>query len=106
MLGGVDGVIVPGGFGDRGIEGMISLHTGPASTRCPCSASASVCRWPLWRYARHVLGLADAPTPVSSSRTANPVIDLMPEQKDITDKGGTMRLGVSLQADPHRYPQL
>ena len=91
----MDGVLVPGGFGDRGIEGMISaIYWYARDNKVP--------------YLRHLPGYADGrcrvrpprrwvwptPTPVSSSENGpNPVIDLMPDQKDITDKGGTMRLG-------------
>ena len=93
MLGGVDGVIVPGGFGDRGIEGMISSIYWARVNKVPMFGICLGMQMAVVEYARHVLGLADAHSGEFVENGPNPVIDLMPEQKDITDKGGTMRLG-------------
>ena len=92
-LKGVDGVIVPGGFGDRGIEGMISSIYWARVNKVPLFGICLGMQMAVVEYARHVLGLTDAHSGEFVNECPNPVIDLMPEQKDITDKGGTMRLG-------------
>ena len=93
QLKGVDGVIVPGGFGDRGIEGMISSIYWARTNKVPLFGICLGMQMAVVEYARHVLGLSDAHSGEFVTECPNPVIDLMPEQKDITDKGGTMRLG-------------
>jgi CTP synthase len=92
MLGGVDGVLVPGGFGDRGVEGMISAIRYAREHRVPYFGICLGMQMAVVEFARHVAGLADAHSS-ELSETTHPVIDLMPEQRDITEKGGTMRLG-------------
>ncbi len=92
-LDGVDGVIVPGGFGDRGIEGMISSIRWARENKIPLFGICLGMQMAVVEYARNVLGLKDAHSGEFVENGANPVIDLLPEQKDITDKGGTMRLG-------------
>ena len=95
LLAGADGVLVPGGFGDRGIEGMIAAVR---YAREHCIPYFGIClgmQMAVIEFARHVLGWADASSSEFSS-TAHPVIDLMPDQVNVTAKGGTMRLG--------RYP--
>ena len=89
----VDGVIVPGGFGSRGTEGKIEAirycreHDVPFLGLCLGFQMAVV------EYARHVLGLEDAHSAELVEDTPHPVIDLLPEQKEMEDMGGTMRLG-------------
>ena len=94
-LAGCSGILVPGGFGDRGIEGMIAAVR-YARERCiPYFGICLGMQMAVIEFARHVLGWADASSSEFSS-TAHPVIDLMPDQVNVTAKGGTMRLG--------RYP--
>ncbi len=94
LLGNVDGVLVPGGFGDRGIEGKIvaieyaRTHKKPFLGICLGMQLASI------EFARNVLGLEDANSSEINPATTNPVIDLLPEQKDVEDLGGTLRLGL------------
>lgn len=92
-LSGVNGIIVPGGFGDRGIEGMISAIYWARVNRIPMFGVCLGMQMAVVEYARHVLGLKDAQSGEFLEDGPDPVIDLMPEQKDITNKGGTMRLG-------------
>ena len=96
VLEGCDGVLVPGGFGDRGIEGMITAIRYAREHRVPFLGICLGMQMAVVEFARHVLGMADAHSSEFSSTTAHPVIDLMPDQAGVTDKGGTMRLG--------RYP--
>ena len=90
---GVDGIIVPGGFGDRGIEGMIETarycreHDLPYFGLCLGMQIATI------EFARHVLGHEDANSTEMDHGTSHPVIDFMPGQYEEIDKGGTMRLG-------------
>ena len=91
-LAGVDGVLVPGGFGDRGIEGMITAIRYARENRIPFFGICLGMQMAVVEFARHVAGIPDAHSSELSD-TENPVIDLMPEQRDVTDKGGTMRLG-------------
>ncbi|MEI3348746.1 MAG: CTP synthase [Dysosmobacter sp.] len=95
-LEGCDGVLVPGGFGDRGIEGMITAIRYAREHQVPFLGICLGMQMAVVEFARHVLGMADANSSEFSSTTAHPVIDLMPDQAGVTDKGGTMRLG--------RYP--
>ena len=94
MLDDVDGVLVPGGFGDRGVEGKIvateyaRINKKPFFGICLGMQLASI------EYARNVLGLKDAHSSELNPETTNPIIDLLPEQKDIEDLGGTLRLGL------------
>lgn len=89
----VDGIIVPGGFGNRGIEGMISSAKYARENNIPYFGICLGMQISVIEYARHVCGLADANSSEINPETTNPVIDIMPDQKNITDKGGTMRLG-------------
>ena len=94
LLGDVAGVLVPGGFGDRGIEGKIAAieyartHKKPFLGICLGMQLASI------EFARNVLGLEDANSSGINPATTNPIIDLLPEQKDVEDLGGTLRLGL------------
>ncbi|MBP1561339.1 MAG: CTP synthase [Oscillospiraceae bacterium] len=93
MLGGCDGIIVPGGFGDRGIEGMIESIRYARENKVPLFGICLGMQMAVIEYARNVLGLAGANS-TEFGETPYPVIDIMEDQKDITEKGGTMRLGL------------
>lgn len=93
ILSGVDGVIVPGGFGQRGIEGMITAIRYARETSIPCLGICLGMQLMIVEYSRNVLGLADANSAEFDPQSKNHVIDLMPEQKDVVQIGGTMRLG-------------
>ena len=92
LLAGCAGIIVPGGFGNRGIEGMISAVCWARENQVPYLGICLGMQMAVVEFARHVAGLADAHSSELAA-TAHPVIDLMPDQQGITDKGGTMRLG-------------
>ncbi|MDT3700101.1 MAG: CTP synthase [Thermincola sp.] len=90
---GVDGILVPGGFGDRGIEGKIKAIKYAREWKVPFLGICLGMQCAVIEFARHV-GLARANSSEFDFNTPYPVIDLLPEQKDIEDKGGTMRLGL------------
>lgn len=92
-LSGCTGVLVPGGFGDRGIEGMITAVRYAREHKVPYFGICLGMQMAVIEFARHVLGWADANSAEFSSTTAHPVIALMADQVDVTEKGGTMRLG-------------
>lgn len=92
MLGGCAGVIVPGGFGSRGVDGMLSAIRWARENRVPYFGICLGMQMAVIEFARHAAGLADAHSTELAS-TAQPVIDLMPEQREVVSKGGTMRLG-------------
>ena len=89
-----DGVLVPGGFGDRGIEGKISAIRYARENKVPFLGICLGMQLAVVEFARNVLGLKGAHSSELDPETKYPVIDLMPEQKDIEDMGGTMRLGL------------
>ena len=93
ILGGVDGIIVPGGFGDRGIEGMISAAHYARENKIPYFGICLGMQMAVVEYARHACGMTGAHSSELDPNTAYPVIDLMPDQTTVTSKGGTMRLG-------------
>ena len=93
ILGGCDGILVPGGFGSRGIEGMITAARYARENGVPYFGICLGMQIAVIEFARHVLGWADANSTEFDEKTAHPVIDLMPEQLKIINKGGTMRLG-------------
>ncbi len=93
ILDGVDGILVPGGFGDRGIEGKILAVQYARENKIPFFGICLGMQLAVVEFARNVLGYADAHSSELAPDTLYPVIDLMPEQKDIEDLGGTMRLG-------------
>ena len=93
LLSGMDGLIIPGGFGDRGIEGMIIAAEYARTHALPYLGICLGMQMAIVAFARHVLGFADADSTEFSPATSHPVIDLMPEQKTVEDLGGTMRLG-------------
>jgi len=90
---GCSGILVPGGFGDRGIEGMILAAQYARERGIPYLGICLGMQIAVIEFARHVLSWDDATSAEFSSTTAHPVIALMPEQVGVTAKGGTMRLG-------------
>ena len=93
VLGGCAGILVPGGFGDRGIEGMIVAAQYARTHKIPYFGICLGMQIAVIEFARHVLGWEDAHSAEFDEFTKHPVIDIMPEQKTVTQKGGTMRLG-------------
>lgn len=93
-LAGVDGILVPGGFGDRGIEGKISSIRYAREQKIPFFGICLGMQMAVIEFARTVVGLKDANSSEINPSTPYPVIDLLPEQKDVEDMGGTMRLGL------------
>ncbi len=93
VLNGADGILVPGGFGDRGIEGKIAAVQYARENRIPYLGICLGMQLAVVEFARNVCGLTGANSSEFDPETANPVIDLLPEQKEIDDLGGTMRLG-------------
>ncbi|AKO94802.1 CTP synthase [Priestia filamentosa] len=93
-LANVDGIIVPGGFGDRGIEGKITTIKYARENKVPFFGICLGMQLASVEFARHVLGLADAHSAEIAPETTSPIIDLLPEQKDVEDLGGTLRLGL------------
>lgn len=92
-LRGVDGVLVPGGFGERGFEGKIRASRWARENNVPYLGICYGMQAAVVDFARHVLGIENATTSEFGSDVAEPVISLMEEQKRIKDLGGTMRLG-------------
>lgn len=88
-----DGIVVPGGFGDRGIEGMIETIKVARENNIPFLGICLGMQMAVVEFARNVLGLKDANSAEFSNTTKNPVIHIMEEQKSVKTKGGTMRLG-------------
>jgi len=89
----VDGILVPGGFGERGIEGMVQVISYAREHRIPFFGICLGLHCAAIEIARHLCGLEKANSTEFDSEAAHPVIDLMPDQKTKTAKGGTMRLG-------------
>jgi len=92
-LSGVSGILVPGGFGDRGIEGKISAVNYAREKKIPFLGICLGMQCAVIEFARNVCSLKKANSTEFDSKTENPVIDLMEEQTTVTMKGGTMRLG-------------
>ena len=90
---GVSGILVPGGFGSRGVEGKISAIRYAREHNIPFLGLCLGMQMAVVEFARHAAGLADAHSAEFDPETANPVIHLMPDQNGITDIGGTLRLG-------------
>ncbi len=88
-----DGIIVPGGFGERGIEGMIATARIARDSDIPYLGICLGMQIQVIEFARHVLGLSDAQSTEFTHSSSAPVISLLAEQMDVTDLGGTMRLG-------------
>ena len=89
----IDGIIVPGGFGDRGIEGKINAIKYARENKIPFLGLCLGMQCAIIEFARNVCSLSGANSKEFSSDTLHPIIDLMPEQENVTQKGGTMRLG-------------
>ena len=94
MLGDVDGILVPGGFGDRGIEGKITAIRYAREQEIPFFGICLGMQMACVEGARNVLKLKEAHSAEIVPETPYPIIDLLPEQKEIEEKGGTMRLGL------------
>ncbi|AEJ38372.1 CTP synthetase [Sulfobacillus acidophilus TPY] len=92
-LAGVDGILVPGGFGYRGVEGKIAAIQYAREAQIPFFGICMGMQAAVIEIARHKLGLTDANSTEFQADTPHPVIDIMPEQKEVEDLGGTMRLG-------------
>lgn len=93
-LQGVHGILVPGGFGDRGIEGKITAIRYAREQKIPFFGICLGMQVAVIEYARNVAGLDNANSSEINPSTPYPVIDLLPDQKDVEDMGGTMRLGL------------
>ena len=89
----IDGILVPGGFGSRGVEGKIAAIKYAREKKIPFLGICLGMQCTVIEYARDVLGWKDANSTEFDENTTHPVIDLMEEQRGITQKGGTMRLG-------------
>ncbi|WP_281336334.1 CTP synthase [Flavobacterium eburneipallidum] len=90
---GLDGILVAPGFGERGIEGKIEAVRYARENKMPFFGICLGMQMATIEYSRNVLGLADANSTEMNPDTKHPVVNLMEDQKNITDKGGTMRLG-------------
>jgi CTP synthase len=91
-----DGILIPGGFGVRGIEGKITASRIAREQKIPFLGICLGMQMAVADFARHVVGMDGANSTEFDPETPFPVIDLLPEQKEVADMGGTMRLG----ADP------
>jgi CTP synthase len=89
----LDGIVIPGGFGQRGIEGKIAAAGYARDNGVPCLGLCLGMQVMTIEYARNVLGLGGANSSEFDSASPHPVIDLMETQRGVTDMGGTMRLG-------------
>ena len=88
-----DGILVPGGFGNRGIDGKITAIKYARENNIPFLGICLGMQMAVVEFARNVLGIKDADSAEFSENTLNPVIHIMETQKNVTEKGGTMRLG-------------
>jgi CTP synthase len=88
-----DGILAPGGFGKRGSEGIIGAANFARANNIPYLGICFGFQLAIVAFARHVCKLGDANSTELDSNTKNPLVDFMPEQRDIHDMGGTMRLG-------------
>ena len=93
LLKGVNGILVPGGFGSRGVDGKIVAIKYAREHKVPFLGICLGMQCTAIEYARNVVGWKDANSTEFDEKTAHPVIDLMADQKGVTQKGGTMRLG-------------
>jgi CTP synthase len=89
----VDGIVVPGGFGHRGTEGKIEVIRAAREKNIPFLGLCLGLQLAVIEFARNVCGLTGANSTEMDPNTPHPVIDILPEQKTVRDKGGTMRLG-------------
>lgn len=93
-LEGVDGIIVPGGFGNRGVDGKIAAINYARERQIPFLGLCLGMQCSVIEWARNIAGFTDANSAEFDPNTTNPVINLLPEQQDVVDLGGTMRLGL------------
>jgi len=93
-LQGVSGIVVPGGFGERGIEGKVDAARWARKNQVPYLGLCLGLQVMIVELARHAVGSDEPNSTEFDARTDYPVIDLMPEQRSIVEKGGTMRLGL------------
>jgi len=93
LLEDVDGILVPGGFGERGIEGKITAINYARLNKVPFLGLCLGMQLAVIEFARNVVGWTDADSTEFNPHTTHPVIDLLPGQKELNNKGGTMRLG-------------
>jgi CTP synthase len=106
LLQDADGILVPGGFGDRGVEGKILATQYAREQKVPFFGICLGMQVASIEFARNVLGWNDAHSSEINEATTHPVIDLLPEQKDVEDLGGTLRLGLypcKLKEDTRAY---
>ena len=89
----LDGIVIPGGFGERGVEGKVAAAAWARTNDVPCLGLCLGMQVMVIDFARHVAGLDAANSSEFDPRTPHPVIDLMETQRGVTDMGGTMRLG-------------
>lgn len=94
FLADVDGIVVPGGFGDRGVEGKIVAIRYARENKVPMLGICLGMQLASIEFARNVLGYEKANSAELDPNTPHPIIDLLPEQKDVEDLGGTLRLGL------------
>ena len=95
-LEGVDGILIPGGFGERGVEGKVEAARYARENGIPYLGICLGMQIAVIEFARHIAGMEGANSAEFDPETPFPVVDLLPEQKEVSDMGGTMRLG----ADP------
>jgi CTP synthase len=93
LLGTLDGILIPGGFGDRGTEGKIAAAKFARENGTPFFGLCLGMQIAVIEFARNVAKLEDANSSEFDAKTPHPVIDIMEDQKDLTTKGGNMRLG-------------
>lgn len=93
VLAGMDGILVPGGFGDRGVEGKIAAIRYARENNVPFFGICLGMQLAVIEFARNVCGLKQASSTEFQKDCPEPLIDLMPDQRGVKDKGGTMRLG-------------
>jgi CTP synthase len=94
FLAGVNGIVVPGGFGVRGVDGKIAAIQYAREKQIPFLGLCLGMQCSVIEWAQHVAGLEEANSAEFAPNAANPVINLLPEQQDVVDLGGTMRLGL------------
>jgi len=94
LLAGVDGIMVPGGFGERGTEGKIEAIRYARESNIPFLGVCLGMQLASVEFARHVLGYTDANSTELNPETTAPIIDLMKDQEDVENLGGTLRLGL------------
>jgi len=114
ILSDFDGLLVPGGFGVRGVEGMVEAIRAARDMRLPFFGICLGMQVAIIEFSRHVLGLGDSHSSEFAPECADPVISLLDSQREVTDKGGTMRLGAypcrlkagSLAAEVYGKPEV